>query len=185
MQDDGPRWDARYNAVTDVAPRAPEIIERWPDLLSLVPTAGTCLDVACGPGATTLWLAERGLDVTALDASALAVGLLVSAASDAGSLDRVDARVVDLDDGLPDDVRHVELIVCQRFRDPSLYLPMVERLGAGGVLMVTVLSAVGATDPGPFHAPPGELRSAFAAEGVEIIEHAEGDGVAHLVARRR
>jgi hypothetical protein len=85
---------------------------------------------------------------------------------------------VDLDD--------LDLVVCQRFRDPNLYRPIIDRLRSGGVAVLTVLSSVGAHDPGPFHAPAGELPIAFGAdERCEILHQFEGDGIAHVVVRRR
>jgi SAM-dependent methyltransferase len=182
VQEDARRWDERYGGITVVEPRAPEAIERWPHLESLVTTSGRCVDVACGPGSVALWLAGRGADVVALDVSGVAIDLLRRAASRTSSV--VDARVVDLDDGLPDDLVDLDLVVCQRFRDPSLYGQLVARLRPGGVALVTVLSAVGAAEPGPFHAPAGELRAAFSVDGCELLYDAEGDGVAHAVVRR-
>lgn len=185
MDDDARRWDERYATTTHVEAHAPEVIERWPDLASLLPQTGHCLDVACGPGAVTLWLAERGLEVTALDASRVAIELLQSAAAAVGADDRVDVRVVDLDDGLPDDLRDLDLVVCQRFHDPALFAAVIDRLRSGGVAIVTVLSSVGADHPGDFHATSGELRATFTNARCETLHHDEGDGVAHIVIRRR
>jgi SAM-dependent methyltransferase len=186
MREDGVRWNERYT--TSSAPRArpPEAVEQWPDLTALLPTTGRGVDIASGPGAVTLWLAEHGLDVTALDASSVAVGLLEFAATAAELGDRIDARVVDLDRGLPADLHDLDLVVCQRFRDTALYRPVIDRLRPGGLAIVTVLSTVGVREPGPFHAPEGELLHAFGSDSrCEIIHEREHDGVAHLVARRR
>ncbi len=186
MHDDEQRWNARYAATATVEAGAPEAVERWPDLVAMLPAVGRGIDIASGPGAVTLWLAERGLDVTAVDASSVAIDLLKAAAAAAGTSERIEARRVDLDDGLPDDLDDLDVIVCQRFRDPKLYAPMIDRLGVGGVAIVTVLSAVGATEPGPFHAPAGELSTTFGAdERCETLRSHEGDGVAHIVVRRR
>lgn len=185
MRDDKRRWDERH-ATTSVEARIPEAIERWPDVASLLPSTGRCLDMASGPGAVTLWLAERGLDVTAVDISAVAIDLLEAAASGAGTVEHISARAVDLDDGLPDDLRDFDLIVCQRFRDPALYPVIIDRLRSGGVAIVTVLSTVGSTDPGSFHAAPGELVEALRNdERCEILHHHEGAGICDVVARRR
>jgi len=185
VDDDAERWDGRYASAPPVEARSPEVIARWPDLAALLPTNGRCIDVASGPGAITLWLAERGLDVTALDISGVAISQLDAAAAASGWADRVDARTVDLDDGFPDDLGELDLIVCQRFRDPLLYPVMIDRLRSGGLAVVTVLSSVAVDDPGPFHAPSGELRAAFTTDRCEILHHREGDGLAHVVARRR
>ena len=41
---------------------------------------GRCLDVACGLGEQSLWAAQQGFDVVALDASEVAITALNSAA---------------------------------------------------------------------------------------------------------
>ena len=88
--------------------------------------------------------------------------------------------VVDLDDGLPPGPP-VDVIVCHRFRDRRLDRAITDRLAPGGLLAISVLSAVGAA-PGPFRAEPGELRAAFAK--LTVIATGEGDGEAWLLARR-
>ena len=186
VHEDGRRWDERYATTTHVEARPPEAIERWPDLASLLPATGRCLDIASGPGAVALWFARHGLEVTALDASAVAIELLCNAAEAAGVADRIDARTVDLDDGLPADLDEFDLIVCQRFRDLQLYAPVIDLLRPGAIAIVTVLSSVGSVNPGRFHAPPGEVSTAFGAdERCEVFRSYEGDGVAHVVVHRR
>jgi SAM-dependent methyltransferase len=186
MHEDGRRWNERYEASPAPSPRAPEALDRWPELVSLVPVSGRCVDIASGTGAVSLWLARRGLDVTALDVSDVAIARLQAAATASGLSGRIDTRTVDLDQGLPEDLDDLDLVVCQRFRDPALYRPIVDRLRAGGLGVITVLSSVGADDAGPFHAPAGELAIAFGAdERCEILHQFEGGGTAHAVIRRR
>ena len=186
MHEDGRRWNERYAASPTPSPRAPEAVDHWPELASLLPASGRCVDIASGTGAVSLWLAQRGMDVTALDVSDVAIGRLEAAAHSSGLSDRIDARTVDLDEGLPADLEDLDLVVCQRFRDRALYGPMVDRLSAGGLGIVSVLSSVGADTPGPFHALAGELSIAFGAdERCEILHQFEGDGIAHIVVRRR
>ncbi len=148
---------------------------------------GRCLDVACGLGEQTIWAAQQGYDVIALDASDVAITALNSAAMVAGVRDRIDSRVVDLDDGFPTELANsCALVICQRFRDPELYEQLVYMLQPGGVLVITVLSRVGLDgEPGPFHAPPGDLVCAFRQFDVDIVRSVELDGEATLVARRR
>ena len=77
------------------------------------------------------------------------------------------------------------MIVCQRYRSPALYGEFVSRLKVGGVLILTVLSAVGLTgEPGAFHAPAGELIEAFDRDGVDVLLHDETNGQASIVVRR-
>jgi len=148
---------------------------------------GLCLDVACGLGEQSLWAAQHGFDVIAVDASDVAITALNSAAVRLGVRDRIDSRVIDLDDGLPTDAAsRCSLVICQRFRAPHLYEQLVYMLEPGGVLVITVLSQVGVDgEPGEFHARPGELVEAFRDLDVVIERHVELDGEATLVARRR
>ncbi len=148
---------------------------------------GRCLDVACGLGEQSLWAAQQGFEVVALDASEVAITALNSAAMNLGIRDQIDTRVHDLDDGLPAELAGTcALVVCQRFRDVALYEQLVYMLQPEGVLVITVLSQVGvAGDPGAFHAPPGELIDAFRELDLDIVRSLEADGEATLVARRR
>lgn len=180
MREDAERWDARYSGLAAGDPSPPAGLEGIP-----LPEPGRCLDVACGLGRQSLWAAAHGFDVVAIDVSPAAIGALRASAAARGLDGRIDARVVDLDNGLPADVAdRCALVICQRFRDPRLYAALAGAAIPGGLVVVTVLSQVGATSPGPHHAPPGELEATFRALDVEIVRAVEEDGEATLVARR-
>lgn len=187
MEDDARRWDTRWADSQPSGPEPPDALVAA-GLLDELATSGRALDVACGRGGQTVWAAERGLDVIAIDVSQRAVDLTRDAARLGGVESRVEVRRVDLDGGLPGDATGLVLVVCQRFRDPRLYRPLVESLDAGGLAVVTVLSRDGAAEPGPFHAPPDELTDAFGAladEGlVRVVAHHGGDGEESIVVRR-
>ena len=155
-------------------------------LVDQVATVGRAVDVACGLGRQAVWAALRGLEVDALDVSPVAIGSVRELAARHGVAARVHAAVHDADDALAGVTGPYELIVCQRFRSPALY-PVVRRLlTPGGIAVVTVLSEVGlAGDPGPFHAPAGELAAAFAGRDLEVLVDVEADGEATIVVRRR
>ena len=179
--DDAARWDARYRDAPDPVPRPPDGLAGYEHL---VPERGRALDVACGLGAVTLWAAGRGLVVDALDVSAVAVRRL-TARADALGLTGVLSRVVDLSAGLPDDVTGpYALVVCQRFRDPELDRTLPGLLTPGGVLVLTVLSEVGAARPSRFAAAAGELSRLARASGCEVLRDVEQDGEATVVLRR-
>ena len=180
MREDAERWDARYSGSAAGVPSPPAGLEGIP-----LPASGLCVDVACGLGRQSLWAAAHGFDVVAIDVSPTAIDALRASATERGLDGRIDARVVDLDDGLPADVAdRCALVICQRFRDPRLYPALAGAAVPGGLVVVTVLSQVGATSPGPYHAPQGELEDAFRAFAVEIVLAVEEDGEATLVARR-
>jgi SAM-dependent methyltransferase len=191
METDRNRWDERWSAAgvepDQIGPAAPDVIDAHPELLEQLPTEGAALDLACGIGAQSLWMATRGLTVSALDVSPVAVDLTARSGAQHGFT--VDAAVWDTDEGLPAELDGLAMIVCQRFRATALYLGLVHRLRPGGVLILTVLSCVGLDGtPGPFHAPAGELTNAYrstaAAGTIEVLVDDERDGQASIVVRR-
>lgn len=186
VEEDRLRWDERYSGHALAEPTAPDVVTASDDVRSLVPSSGRALDVACGAGGQSLWMAANGLDVLALDVSPTAIDLTRRAAA-ASDLERsVTERVHDFDSGLPDDAVGLAMLVCQRFRATALYGSFVDRLAPGGLAVVTVLSQVGLDiDAGPFHAPPGELVDAFRGSAVDVIHHCEAAGAASIAFLRR
>jgi hypothetical protein len=184
METDRMRWDKRWATAPDsVAATPPDVVSAHPELLDLIPTAGPALDIACGLGAQALWLAERGLAVTALDVSPIAIDRLTIAAQSQGR--QLHAQVWDTDEGLPAALTDLAVIVCQRYRSPALYGQFVRRLRVGGVLILTVLSAVGLQgEPSAFHAPVGDLTDAFDRDDVDVLLHDEANAQASIVVRR-
>ncbi len=178
--EDRQRWDDRHRRA------GPAALPHEPIALALsahaLPPTGRALDVACGSGAVSVWLALQGFEVLGVDISPVAV----AAARDLAAAHDVAATAsfefADLDDGLPTGT--FDVVVCQRFRDPSTYSDLAAAVAPSGVLIVTVLSTVGHSgDPGPFRAGPGELVEAFAGL-LDVCWTAEADGEAHLVACR-
>jgi SAM-dependent methyltransferase len=172
------RWDAAYtdDGPHDDEPALPQVFSGHADLF---PVTGSALDVACGTGRAAVWLGRRGLEVSGLDVSAVAVNRARQSAVRHGVAERCRFDVADLDGGLPPGPP-VDVVLCHRFRDPGLYPALAGRLGPGGLLAICVLSEVGA-DPGRFRAAAGELEAAFT--GLETLAAGEGDGQAWLVAR--
>lgn len=169
---DRERWDARHAVAGPAVPMPPDALRGREHLL---PDGGRALDVACGRGGVSVWLAERGFTVDAVDVSP--VGLAAGAALAPG----LTWLRHDLTTGLPRRGPY-EVVVCQRYRDPALYAALAAALAPGGLLVLTVLSEVGDSG-GPFRAAPGELVAAFG--DLEHLAVTEGDGQATLVARRR
>jgi SAM-dependent methyltransferase len=177
--EDRRRWDERYAShapapVATVGP--PSLFAAYADAF---PTSGKALDLACGRGLGSVWLARRGLDVLGADISSVAVSQARDLARRSGVEERCRFDVVDLDEGLPPGPA-VDVIVCHKFRDRRLDRAIIERLAPGGLLAIAVLSQVGAS-PGPFRAAPGELAAAFA--GLNVVACGEGEGYAWLLAR--
>ncbi|OBI84515.1 class I SAM-dependent methyltransferase [Mycobacterium asiaticum] len=172
------RWDERYAQLGPAgAVNPPSFLAPHVDL---IPAKGLALDIACGQGTGSVWLASRGLDVWGIDISAVAVEQAQELARRNHVGDRCRFDVVDLDQGLPPSPP-ANMILCNKFRDSRLDRALIERLAPGGLLAIAVLSEVGAA-PGPFRAAPGELPSAFAS--LQLIAGDESDGHAWLLARR-
>ena len=180
-EEDRLRWDARHAAREEslsVPPGPPALLAPFEHL---VPTAGHALELACGRGEASVWLARLGLDVEAYDVSPVAVGAARDLARRNGVAGRCRFHVVDLDDGLPEGPP-ADVVLCHMFRDARLDQALVQRLAPGGLVAIATLSEVD-VGPGPYRARRGELCEAFAS--LELLAAGEGDGRAWLIAPRR
>ena len=178
-EDDRLRWDTRYSQsdllpITGIGPP-----RAFVSFESEFPSQGRALDLACGRGSGAVWLAHRGLEVLGVDVSPVAVEMSRDLAERSGVGDRCRFEVFDLDHGLPDGPP-VDVILSNMFRGRELDRAIVDRLAAGGLLAVAVLSEVDSV-PGPFRIRRGELRRAFPT--LEIVDEGEGDGRAWILAR--
>ncbi|MDP7702031.1 bifunctional 2-polyprenyl-6-hydroxyphenol methylase/3-demethylubiquinol 3-O-methyltransferase UbiG [Mycobacterium sp. TY815] len=173
------RWDERYAGFEPVQVPAvgpPSFLEPYADL---IPTRGHALDIACGRGLGSVWLASRGLTVWGVDISGVAITQARDLATSLGFAERCRFDVVDLDDGLPAGPT-VDVLLCNKFRDRRLDRAMIARLAPGGLLALCTLSEVGA-EPGRFRATRGELPSAFGE--LTLLAAGEAAGYAWLVGR--
>ncbi|MGD0130996.1 MAG: methyltransferase domain-containing protein [Bryobacteraceae bacterium] len=174
------RWNQRYQAGEQGAKSPPRLVVDFAG--SVAP--GCALDLACGPGRNALYLAELGWRVTALDASPVAIDLLLARAHP-----RIDARLVDLEaTGLEIAPGTFDLVLSSYYFQRSLIPVMKSVLRSGGLLIMIVLLD---PPPGtPTRAYPGELRALF--DGWRILHNREGElgepgdrqAVAELVARQ-
>jgi SAM-dependent methyltransferase len=116
---DAASWDQWYSATDTVwsGRPNPQLVSDAADL-----TPGTALDIGCGEGADSLWLAQRGWRVTAVDISDVA---LARAAANATAADAPAARLItwvrtDITAALPDGP--FDLVSAQ-----FMHLPQAER----------------------------------------------------------
>lgn len=188
--DDRRRWDERYAGTGPRNGRTPKAV--LVDAAPWLPLdGGRALDLACGEGQASLFLATRSLDVDAVDVSPVAIETLRELAAEIGVEARIRPIAADLDDGLPDELAGTtyDVIVCLHFRSPLLAQLLANNLCPGGVVVASRLSVVGRDDPPGsgadprFLAAPGEL-AALVATGFDVLRHEEADGEAVLVARR-
>jgi tellurite methyltransferase len=127
-EEDRRKWNERYRQ--QVEPREPSAFLR--SLASLLPHAGRALDVAGGAGQDALWLARRGLDVTLLDVSEVALERAAGEARTAGvplRTQRLDVEAEPLPSG-PFDV-----VLCLNFLWRPLFTAFPKVLAPGGLLV--------------------------------------------------
>lgn len=134
---DRERWDARYARDALVMGPAPKPLVL--ELAAVLPRAGRALEIACGEGQLAAWLAHRGLEVTALDISPVALDKLRARADAEGFAERLDTVEADLDHGLPPLAPGLALVTCIDFYDPAVMAQARELLAPGGMLLLQVL----------------------------------------------
>ncbi len=180
---DRQRWNTRYRE--QPALREPSAFLR--SLADRLPTSGRALDVAGGPGHDALWLARRGLDVTLVDVSDIALEQAAEAARAEGlslRTQRVDLDVEPLPPG------PYALVLCQGFLWRPLFAEFPKVLAPGGLLVFAQPTHSNLQrHPHPsarFLLEDGELPRLL--QGLEVLSYTEGwteDGrhEARLVAR--
>jgi SAM-dependent methyltransferase len=180
---DRERWDTRYapkELVMGFAPK-PLVVE----MEHVLPRTGRALEIACGEGQLAAWLARRGLEVTAVDISPVALGKAQDLARAAGHADRVRVVQADLDDGLPRLDAGFDLVTCVDFYAPAVMSEARALLAPGGMMLVQVLLQAPGGDSA-HRASPGETLG-FAA-GLQVHFYREGRisgrALAQLLARR-
>ncbi|GGU49451.1 methyltransferase [Streptomyces albospinus] len=105
-------------------------------------TPGTALDLGCGEGADTVWLAGQGWRVTAVDVSRVALGRAAGQAAAAGVADRVDWQWHDLAESFPEG--SFDLVSAQFLHHPSeIFREKILRRASGAVAPGGVLLIVG------------------------------------------
>jgi SAM-dependent methyltransferase len=131
------RWEARYGREGLVMGARVKPLLR--ELEPVLPRRGRALDIACGEGQLAVWLAQRGLDVTAVDISPRGLEKLRSQAVAAGVAGRVVGLEVDLDHGLPALEPGFDLVTCIDFYSPPVMAQARSLLAPGGMLLVQVV----------------------------------------------
>jgi len=179
-EDDASRWDARYQQKVPSF-QVDSLLLRHQSLLS---PGLRSLDVACGTGHNSLWLAEAGLEATALDISQVGLNLL-SAEAEVRGLE-ITTICADLDTWQwPSQAFDAVLVF--RYLDRSIFASLKDCVRPGGLVFYQTFGP-GKLELTPGFNPayvlgPGELAEQFSE--FEMIEYDEADGAfASIVARR-
>ena len=176
------QWNDRYRAGEQVFETPSPLVVQFAQGL----TPGEALDLACGPGRNSLYLAKHGWSVTAVDGSSIAIELLRA------SNPSIDARVADLEgDAFAIAPETYDLVLCCYYLQRSLIPRIKAGLRPGGLLIMIVHLADADQPQGTLtRASPDELRAFFG--GWRILHYREGEpgesghrhAVAELVAQK-
>lgn len=168
-QKDKAKWDKKYTEMEGLLERRP------PSELVSAHTAeapGTkALDLACGGGRHSLYLAERGFTVDAVDISTVALAALREKAD----LEHINLVEADLDTFVPEREAY-DMIVKTNFLDRDLIGRAKVALKPGGIMVVeTYMADEGNEKPDSnpdFLLQKEELKSLFG-EGFTVLEYKE------------
>jgi len=178
-------WDQHFADPAHVDSAADPLLIQAADMLP----PGRALDLACGPGRHALYLAGLGWQVTAVDSSAVAIGLLRAQASGLA----IHARLADLERGQFAIAPNAYQLICDfLYLQRNLFPQIREGVHPGGIFAGAIhlfQEGCSETPRNPdFLLRPGELRSLF--DGWKVLFYSEGGElgrsrrIARIIARR-
>lgn len=133
------RWNARYEARSVPSFRPHPLAVR---ALALGRPDGPVADLACGPSGSALLAAERGCQVTAIDVSEVALGLLGEEARRRGLGHLITVMHADLAAWSPEP-RSYAVVLCTGFWLPAAFAAAAGAVADGGLLAWQAYTADG------------------------------------------
>ena len=178
------KWDKRYSLLKGLSGEAPSWLETY---RSWMPPGGLGLDVASGNGRIALWLASSGLNVTAIDISAIGLKAAISNAAELGFT--LETVVVDLDE-MELSSGEFDVITCFHYWQVDLFKLICRQIKPGGIFLAEVFTKPNLTryehPTEKYLAETGELKRIC--DSLEIIFYEEGwlneYSLARIVAKR-
>jgi SAM-dependent methyltransferase len=174
--DDKARWNEKYREGSHSWDFPDDFLSETHERFLAGVTPGRALDVAGGAGRHSLWLAQRGWDVTLLDVSDVGAAMAREKAAAAGVT--IHTEVLDLGEaaGAELGLQRYDLIVIFFYLRRQLFPAILAALRPGGCLIYkTYTIAQLQFDKGPrdpeFLLQPDELRQAFGP--MEILHYRE------------
>ena len=182
MHSDAQRWNDRYRRASAARRFEPDV--RLQAVAHLLGPPGSALELACGTGASAMWLAARGWSVYGVDVSIEGVRIAGGEARRRG----LSMRWVVADAAQPavSASGRFALVVVMRFLDRRVFPFIRDALAPGGqVFYATFNQGRLASHPDfnpRFVLAPGELCAAFA--GFEVQASAREQQMSWLLARK-
>jgi len=150
------KWNQTYSK--DRLPGLPSAM--LTDNADILPVKGIALDLACGLGANSLFLATRGLEVHAWDISEIAISHLAERADSLGL--NIQTRVLNITPAALQ-IERYDLVVTTHYLDRSLPPAIMKATRPGGLICYQTFTAEKQIDIGPsnpdFLLQPNELQS--------------------------
>ena len=173
-----PSDPAAWPAAPESGPERPTV---WPSpwlaqVEDLLPRSGRALDLAAGTGRNAVWLALRGLEVTAVDRLPDALERAERLARRVGVA--LTARAADLRRSVERPAGAWDLVSVFRYLNRDLFPWIRAAVAPGGLVVFETFLGEGRGK----RLRPGELEAAF--EGFEILRAREAEELASIVARR-
>jgi len=169
-------WEARYAQMSAVSRRPARVLRRTAFLL---PSTGEALDLACGLGGNALFLARRGLDVSAWDYSSTAIGDLAAVARQADLPIRAEVRDVVAEPPAP---QSFDVICVSYFLQRELAPALSAALRPGGLIFYQTFVREAPGSQGPrnpaYRLAPNELLGLF--PELRVLEYREYGRVGQL-----
>jgi tellurite methyltransferase len=180
------QWNERYRTGEQLFVEPSPLVTRFSRELE----PGHALDLACGAGRNSLYLAEQGWHVTAVDGSPLAIEILRERACEQKLA--IAAAVADLERAEFDLKPSQYQLICDCYYLQRSLIPKMKSGARPGGIIIAIVHLADADLPQgtPARARPGELREFFA--DWKILHDYEGKSqeachqrpVAELVAQR-
>ena len=172
MREDVERWEAKYQAANpDPKLRTDPLLSRH---LADLHSAGSALDLASGSCHSSVFLAQQGYDVLAVDCSA--TGLAIGRRLAQREQTTIKTLAADLDE-MTLDTEAYDLVVCFRYLNRALFSGMKTALKPGGLLFFKTFNAHHLVSSPKFNPAyvlhPGELSQSF--NDMEMIDLNDGE----------
>ena len=140
---DAEKWNTKYRTGDHDRIEPARVLS---DYCHLLPRRGQALDLACGTGANTLFLASRGLQVSAWDISDEAISVLRKRATENNLI--LEYRVCDVTD-IVIPVQGFDVIVVSYFLERALFPAIINALKINGLLFYQTWTRDHSSERGP------------------------------------